>query len=431
MWWLLALGLIISVIISIRLKIKLTQLTKQNKVAQRVNQEFESQLNIQQYLGFDYLPEIIIIINKSLQVVYIHPLAQVLFSQESWNSEKLERVNKTLIEGKLGIGLKEVILVSEFTQWIEGQVSNNNNNDQAVKNEQEFVLSSQASSWLKSEQTKESKGESAWLLKAVELPNVKQGKEPHYLIHINEQTEARRLLQTKQDFIAHASHELKTPLTILLGYLEILAENADTYNINKQGENLLLTAQEQGEKLQLLTQQMLNLSKFESNIKSMLKLEDIVVRDIFNQVAQDLQSLIKDKKAELIFTVSEGVPEDLSLHGDRFYWQQIFYNLFENALKQNKAGFLKIELNISKNKDKIIISVIDNGIGISSMDLPYIFNRFYSVDKNYGASKIRGAGLGLSIVKRALLAHDADIEIESIPGQRTAFIISLIRSSIK
>gem|GEM_PF-3037720 len=415
-WSVILLSLILAGI-AIQLKAKLKRLRAENRELKILDTENKEQLHSQKFNCLDAFPEVILVVNKSLQLVYIHPLAQLLFSQSEWSAEKLVDIKQTLIEGKVGIGIKEVILVSEFMQWIEEQIQ------QEVEHcEKDFVLSAQASSWLKSEGAD---GETAWLLRVAKLPEYLMKQEDYYLVHIHEKTEDWRLQQTRQDFIAHASHELKTPLTILLGYLEILTENGSNYGVNKQGKELLDTAYQQGEKLQLLTQQMLNLSKFESSKESMLTIEDIKIKDIFEQVQKDLQSLIKKQDVKLSFTTEGNITKNITIKGDNFYWQQIIYNLFENALKQNKTGALKIELNVKEEDEHLIISVIDNGVGISSMDVPYIFNRFYSVDKNYTGTKLRGAGLGLSIVKRALLAHNAHIEVESIPGERTAFMIYL------
>lgn len=417
MTWLFILFSFILAFVVLRLKIKLDRLRIENREFKALSQDHQQQLQINKFDCLDAFPEAILVINKSLQLVYIHPLAQLLFSRDSWAKDKIAEIKQTLVEGKVGIGIKEVILVSEFIQWIEDEVKQGSTNS-----EQQFILSSQASTWLKDNQVA---GETAWLLRVAKLPEHLMNQEDYYLIHIHEQTEDWRLQQTRQDFIAHASHELKTPLTILLGYLEILTENGGNYGLNKQGEGMLETAHQQGKKMQLLTQQMLSLSKIESNRDTVLNIETFSLKDIFNQVNQDLQSLIKEKEVKLSFVTEASVAKSIEIQGDKFYWQQIIYNLFENAIKHNKAGLLKVELNVRQSDQELIISVIDNGVGISSMDLPYVFNRFYSVDKNYGASKLRGAGLGLSIVKRALLAHDANIDVESTPGERTVFIISL------
>ncbi len=417
MIWIFVVLSVILAMIAIQLKSSLSRLHNENRELKIRERDNQKKLHSQKFDCFDAFPEVILVVNKSLQLVYIHPLAQLLFSQSEWSEDKLADTKQTLVEGKVGVGIKEIILVAEFTQWIEEQVTQDSSSS-----EQEFILSEQASSWLKSERAK---GETAWVLRVAKLPDYLINQEDYYLIHIHERTEGWRLQQTRQDFIAHASHELKTPLTVLLGYLEILSENSHSYGLSKEGKSLLCTAYQQGEKLQLLTQQMLNLSKFESTQENMLTIEEFKFKDIFDQVQLDLQSLIKEQAVELKFTTEAGVTQDVTLKGDKFYWQQIIYNLFENALKQNKSGSLKIELNVRKENNKMIVSVIDNGVGISSMDIPYIFNRFYSVDKNYGGAKLRGAGLGLSIVKRALLAHNAQIDVESTPGERTAFIIRL------
>ena len=111
--------------------------------------------------------------------------------------------------------------------------------------------------------------------------------------------------------------------------------------------------------------------------------------------------------------------EKATLQGDRFYWTQTLFNLVENALKQNPHKDLRIEVNSEETCKNINISVIDNGVGIPSADLPYIFRRFYRVEKHHSQLQIKGTGLGLSIVKRAIEAHHGTITVTAVPGQET------------
>jgi two-component system phosphate regulon sensor histidine kinase PhoR len=118
-------------------------------------------------------------------------------------------------------------------------------------------------------------------------------------------------------------------------------------------------------------------------------------------------------------------PSDLQLSGDRFYWTQIMFNLVENALKQNPDPGVNIVVSGAKIDGELALSVCDNGVGIPSADLPYIFKRFYRVQKHHSQSEIKGTGLGLSIVVRAVEAHGGEISVKSTPGQETCFTMTL------
>ena len=116
----------------------------------------------------------------------------------------------------------------------------------------------------------------------------------------------------------------------------------------------------------------------------------------------------------------------LALEADRFYWTQLLFNLVENALKQNSAIAVSIEIKAACNEDnELLLSVSDNGVGIPTSDLPYIFKRFFRVEKHHGQGEIKGTGLGLSIVKRAVEAHGGEITASSTPGVETCFSIRM------
>jgi signal transduction histidine kinase len=112
------------------------------------------------------------------------------------------------------------------------------------------------------------------------------------------------------------------------------------------------------------------------------------------------------------------------IRGDRFYWDQIFFNLIENALKENKPGNLRLTVSMEREGEGCVIRVADNGIGIPRADLPFIFKRFYRVAKHH-SQKIKGTGLGLSIVRRAVEAHGGTIGVDSTLGLETVFTIRL------
>jgi signal transduction histidine kinase len=139
-------------------------------------------------------------------------------------------------------------------------------------------------------------------------------------------------------------------------------------------------------------------------------------------IVERLEPLIREQQAEVRIELHD--PE-ATLHGDRFYWAQILFNLIENALKQNPQPGLRVVIRSERVGEGLRLEVVDHGIGIPAADLPFIFKRFYRVEKHHSQNQIKGTGLGLSIVKRAVEAHGGTITCESAPGIRTSFRIDL------
>ena len=114
--------------------------------------------------------------------------------------------------------------------------------------------------------------------------------------------------------------------------------------------------------------------------------------------------------------------EERLVAGDRFYWDQILFNLIENVLKHNRARGVRATVRLDRSDGRQRLVVEDDGIGIASKDLPFVFDRFYRADSPR-AGVAKGTGLGLSIVRRAVEAHGGEIAVESAPGVRTRFTI--------
>lgn len=240
---------------------------------------------------------------------------------------------------------------------------------------------------------------------------------------IRDETDSHEIEQIRKDFVANASHELRTPLSIINGYLENMLDGViDDPAIMRKS---LITMQKHGERIARIVEDMLTLSKFESageRSQPSLRGTAFSCRDCAQDVVERLTSLIETKQATLDLRFPPA-PED-QIHGDRFYWDQIFFNLIENALKENQPGSLVVGVHFTRHGNTALITIRDNGVGIPRADLPFIFKRFYRVAKHHG-QKIKGTGLGLSIVRRAIEAHGGSIFVDSTPGLETVFTIKL------
>ena len=265
----------------------------------------------------------------------------------------------------------------------------------------------------------EQSGESAWLLDAGPLPSGHSQSSMRVLLR--DITTEYYTEQVRKDFVANASHELRTPLAIINGYLENLTEG-DLLEDRETALRFLKIMGKHGRRIARIVEDMLIISRLESGEANTLKIDPFRLQSCALDVMERLESVIARQGASVNLQME--VPE-VRLAGDRFYWTQILFNLVENALKQNPQIPLAVTVGWREEDSVLVIWVEDNGVGIPSSDLPFIFRRFYRVEKHHSQKEIKGTGLGLSIVRRAVEAHGGNIEVGSIPGETTRFEITL------
>ena len=232
---------------------------------------------------------------------------------------------------------------------------------------------------------------------------------------VQDVTETALTEQIRRDFIANASHELRTPLTIINGYIETLRDAPALL------PRCIDTMEKHGRRLARLTEDMLSISRLE-DASIPLNREAFEVRQCVQDAIDHLAPMTEGRQVtfQLVFPHEGG-----QLTGDRFYWDQIFTNLIENALKENPQPGLVITVSGKWDTEgRCVIQVRDNGTGIPAHDLPFIFKRFFRGDKHH-SSAVKGTGLGLSIVRRAVEAHGGTITASSKPGIETTFTISV------
>ena len=268
-------------------------------------------------------------------------------------------------------------------------------------------------------------GGSAWMIDAA--PMNKNGKaELLTRVVIRDVTAEHQAEQVRRDFVANASHELRTPMAIINGYLENLIDD-DVVEDPEVSRKFLKTMRKHGDRIARLVEDMLMISKIESGEEIAISKDEFCFHDCAKDVLERLEHIIEKQGASVDLSIPAG---SMKLTGDRFYWTQIIFNLVENALKQNRSAELQIQIKgeriVRENGvENLSISVCDDGIGIPSADLPFVFKRFYRVEKHHSQAGVKGTGLGLSIVKRAVEAHGGEIRVTSIPGTQTCFTITL------
>jgi len=224
----------------------------------------------------------------------------------------------------------------------------------------------------------------------------------------------------RKEFIGDISHELKTPIFAIQGFIETLLNGAlEDPEVN---EVFLQKAMKNVNRLTFLTKDLMEISKLETG-ELKTNFQDIYLRDLVYDVAENLQYKSQKEKVEIRV---EPFDKNVQIRADRNQIKQVLINLVENAIKYNvQNGFVEIGTRPVK-KGKILLYVKDSGIGIDQKDLSRVTERFFRVDKSRSREK-GGTGLGLAIVKHIIEAHGETLYIESGGGGST-FSFTLTRA---
>jgi signal transduction histidine kinase len=238
-----------------------------------------------------------------------------------------------------------------------------------------------------------------------------------FLVSYYDITHEVLLDKTRQEFIANASHELRTPVTSLKVLLENLLDGAkDDPSVR---DEFIRDAAQEGDRLHELVNDLLDLSSLESG-RATLKLSAFELKSVIAEAIATVAPQAKQREVSL----SEELPETaLTLEADIARIRQVMVNLVANAVKFTPAGGA-VTIRAWGENSSVRFAVSDTGIGIPAGDLPHIFDRFYRVTK--GRSRLQGgSGLGLTIAKQAIDAHKGALSVESTEGQGSTFHVSL------
>lgn len=229
-------------------------------------------------------------------------------------------------------------------------------------------------------------------------------------------TELNTLEEDQRKFIANISHDFRSPLTSIKGYIEAIMDGTIPYEIQGKYLNIILF---ETERLNKLTQGMLELNKYGKK-GTMLDIDDFDINNTIKMVVQTFEGTCKEKKIsfELILT-----GQTLFVSADMSKIQQVLYNLIDNAIKFSRPDS-SITIETTEKNEKVFISVKDTGIGIPKDSIKKIWERFYKTDLSRGKDK-KGTGLGLSIVKEIISAHEENINVISTEDVGTEFIFTL------
>lgn len=222
----------------------------------------------------------------------------------------------------------------------------------------------------------------------------------------------------EKQFASDASHELRTPIAIIMNTSEELINSKKNDTSNISDEHLIIF--EESRRMERIISQLLFLTRGDEG-KYQVNIEQVNVVEVISVVMEQLEDYKNDHQITMAYSISNNVLVDF----DQTLLTQLFLNLIQNAIKYSVPGG-NIAVDVTENQNQVIAKIIDNGIGISPEDLPHIFERFYRADKVRDRT---GTGLGLSIVQWIVDIHHAKIEVFSKLGQNTVFTITFWKSS--
>ena len=229
--------------------------------------------------------------------------------------------------------------------------------------------------------------------------------------------ELNTLEDDQRKFVSNVSHDFRSPLTSIKGYIEAILDGTIPYEMQDKYLNIILF---ETERLNKLTSSLLELNKFGSHGKAILYMKSFDINYIIRMTALTFEGICSEKHMSIELILCG---QNLFVTADMAKIQQVIYNLTDNAIKFSHPDS-SITIETTEKNDKVFVSVKDSGIGIPNDSLKKIWERFYKTDLSRGKDK-RGTGLGLAIVKEIIQAHDENINVISTEGVGTEFIFTL------
>ncbi|ARU63136.1 histidine kinase [Tumebacillus avium] len=236
-------------------------------------------------------------------------------------------------------------------------------------------------------------------------------------------TDERMLDKMRRDFVANVSHELRTPLAMMQGYSEaLLDEFGDDPEQRQELTNIIL---DETHRMRRLVNDLLDLAQLETGQFQMHE-EQVDMEHLIRRIGRKFTTVAHEREVTLQILIAED-DRPATLLGDSDRLEQVFTNLLDNAFRHTPQGG-KITLSMAREDSVLRVCVKDTGEGIPPEDLPYVWDRFYKVDKARTRSK-GGTGLGLAITYNIVKNHHGDIVVDSVVGQGTSFDVLLPQAS--
>jgi two-component system phosphate regulon sensor histidine kinase PhoR len=261
------------------------------------------------------------------------------------------------------------------------------------------------------------KGEQVIHIQCIPLGNA-TGNRIGTLVVLHDVTQIRRLENIRRDFVANVSHEIKTPLTAIKGFVETLQHGeVDT---PEEQEKFLGIIKKHADRLDAIVEDLLALARLEQKEE----VEALVRRDHpVHEIIETAIQVVKNKAVEKEIPIQVTCDRTLEANVDATLMEQAIVNLLDNAIKYSPDKS-PVQITTELSDNDVMISVIDQGAGIPKKHQPRLFERFYRVDRAR-SRMLGGTGLGLSIVKHIAQAHNGSVTVESISGKGSTFTITL------
>lgn len=245
-----------------------------------------------------------------------------------------------------------------------------------------------------------------------------EGKMVGALFVLSDITRLRRLENVRKDFVANVSHEIKTPITAIKGFVELLRD--DGKKDEQDVKRFLEIISKHVNRLEAIIDDLLNLSRIEKEAETEgVQLMESEIKDVLDSAIQISKPLADSKGVEIGLSCDDGLTARINPP----LLEQAVINLLDNAIKYSNDK-RPVTIEAKYDEKELLIHIIDNGRGIEQEHLTRIFERFYRVDKARSRA-LGGTGLGLAIVKHIVLAHGGHVSVISTPGKGSTFTIHL------
>jgi len=245
-----------------------------------------------------------------------------------------------------------------------------------------------------------------------------EGRAIGAVVVLDDVTEFRRLEDIRRDFVANVSHELKTPVTSIKGFVETLLDGA--MHNPSDTERFLTIVAKQADRLSAIIDDLLSLSKIEQEEEAAdIQLERRALKEVLESAIHNCEAKAAERQIEL----SLNCPAEIHVDVNSQLLEQAVINLLENAIKYSEPG-KQVQVQGYPSGNDAMVAVIDHGVGIAAEHLSRVFERFYRVDKAR-SRKLGGTGLGLAIVKHIVRAHQGRVAVKSTLGVGSTFTITL------
>ncbi len=233
--------------------------------------------------------------------------------------------------------------------------------------------------------------------------------------------ELENLENLRRDFISNISHDLRSPLTSIKGFVCALQDGTIDYEHKDKYLQIIL---DETERLSKLTDDIMLLTKMENDVGK-LDITNFEIKTVIKKACLQFEQTMKNKNLSLLYELPK---KEVFVSGDLNKIQRVITNILDNAIKFSKAGG-SIYIGLSIIDEKAFVSIKDEGVGIAEEDLNHIWHRFHKADRSRGMDK-RGTGLGLAIVQEIIKAHKEKIKVKSEPGKGSTFVFSIALADV-